>query len=189
MLKSSSGKAIISGHSDGSLVRYVFADDGSGETQVSFLYIYICSNSILFSSFSQLKYFESLNCVKKGPSLSSHIATLRTCLVPVRHRCRRLRQTNRRLHERRPRSTAVRLQQRSHRERVHGGYQQSKRSSGNRWQLQSTKNIDLVATQRPFRGERAKRDRKFLHNNFTIVEKGRLKASCGMYSYIYKFSI
>jgi hypothetical protein len=33
---SATGKAIISGHADGSIVRYIFSDDSTGETQVFF---------------------------------------------------------------------------------------------------------------------------------------------------------
>jgi hypothetical protein len=32
--KSSSGKAIISGHADGSIVRYIFESENNSETQV-----------------------------------------------------------------------------------------------------------------------------------------------------------
>ena len=32
--KSASGKAIISGHADGSIVRYIFENENTGETQV-----------------------------------------------------------------------------------------------------------------------------------------------------------
>ena len=34
LLTSSSGKAIISGHSDGSLVRYIFSEENTSETHV-----------------------------------------------------------------------------------------------------------------------------------------------------------
>lgn len=37
---SSSGKAIISGHSDGSIVRYIFAEENTGETHVTFTWTF-----------------------------------------------------------------------------------------------------------------------------------------------------
>lgn len=46
---SPNGKGILSGHADGAIVRYIFEDDGSGLTQVSYLHSIKCCKLWIWS--------------------------------------------------------------------------------------------------------------------------------------------